>query len=194
MRQGASKAKGANFEREVCRELSEWVSTGKADDLFWRSSMSGGRATLGRKKGVIRENVTGDLVVVATTGLYAERARCLLAAVAVEAKHLATIGLRSLILANTGPLRSALDQTAPTLKHPLVVARANHRATVIITTAALYDTLIHPNTPILAARLLIPTSTGSLRNLVIITAKTFYNTADPVILDRPNAIPTFIPN
>lgn len=45
------KSKGANWEREVCRRLSRWVTKGRSEDVFWRSSMSGGRATVHRKQG-----------------------------------------------------------------------------------------------------------------------------------------------
>lgn len=44
------KQKGAAFERAVCVALSKWVSGDERQDLFWRSAMSGGRSTLGRKK------------------------------------------------------------------------------------------------------------------------------------------------
>jgi hypothetical protein len=40
------KAKGASFERLICSRLSLWVSGYTREDLFWRSAMSGGRATL----------------------------------------------------------------------------------------------------------------------------------------------------
>lgn len=46
-----SKQKGAKFERDCCQRLSLWISDLKRDDLFWRSSMSGGRATLKSRKG-----------------------------------------------------------------------------------------------------------------------------------------------
>ena len=36
--------KGSNFEREICKMLSEWWSSGANDDLFWRTDNSGGRA------------------------------------------------------------------------------------------------------------------------------------------------------
>jgi hypothetical protein len=46
----ARKQKGAEFERSVCKKLSLWCSHFKRVDLFWRSAMSGGRATLENKK------------------------------------------------------------------------------------------------------------------------------------------------
>ena len=38
-------AKGGDFEREVSRLLSLWWTEGARDDVFWRTSASGGRAT-----------------------------------------------------------------------------------------------------------------------------------------------------
>ena len=46
MRRGGSKSKGAGYERDVCKRLSLWVTNGKRQDIFWRSAMSGGRATI----------------------------------------------------------------------------------------------------------------------------------------------------
>lgn len=40
----AGKGKGGAFERDLCRDLSLWWSRGKRDDIFWRTSGSGGRA------------------------------------------------------------------------------------------------------------------------------------------------------
>lgn len=51
MRKGGGNAKGASFERKIAKALSLWVSDGKHEDLFWRTSQSGGRATTARSKG-----------------------------------------------------------------------------------------------------------------------------------------------
>jgi len=37
-------AKGSNFEREVCKQLSLWWSKDKRDDIFWRTAGSGAMA------------------------------------------------------------------------------------------------------------------------------------------------------
>jgi len=67
MKQGGGKSKGATFEREVCSKLSLWVSKGERDDLFWRSSMSGGRATVRFQKG--KDTVTaGDITAIHEMG------------------------------------------------------------------------------------------------------------------------------
>ena len=37
--------KGSAFERRMCKELSLWWTDGERDDVFWRTSGSGARAT-----------------------------------------------------------------------------------------------------------------------------------------------------
>jgi hypothetical protein len=63
-----SKQKGSAFEREICKKLSLWVSEGNYDDLFWRSAMSGGRATVRTKKGQITSSGHGDITAVSPKG------------------------------------------------------------------------------------------------------------------------------
>lgn len=62
-----SKQKGAQFERDMCRKLSLWLSGGRRSDLFWRSAMSGGRATLAAKKGDDTVQSSGDLTAIDST-------------------------------------------------------------------------------------------------------------------------------
>lgn len=52
-RKGRGKSKGSAFERSICRQLSLWWSKGRHDDIFWRTSNSGGRAT-------VRNSTTGE--------------------------------------------------------------------------------------------------------------------------------------
>lgn len=61
MRPGGGKAKGAAFEREVCRKLSMWLSNGVHEDVLWRSAMSGGRSTVAFKKGKKLAQQAGDI-------------------------------------------------------------------------------------------------------------------------------------
>jgi len=63
-----SKQKGSSFERYTCKQLSLWVSEGKSDDLFWRSAMSGGRATVRTKKGEKTASGHGDITAVTPEG------------------------------------------------------------------------------------------------------------------------------
>jgi len=61
MKPGGGKSKGASFEREVCVLLSKWVTSGTREDVFWRSALSGGRATIAHAKGRSLSTQVGDL-------------------------------------------------------------------------------------------------------------------------------------
>lgn len=64
--------KGSNFEREVCKRLSLWwteLETKPRDDVFWRSSISGGRATVRAKTGKSTFGSYGDIAAVDPIGL-----------------------------------------------------------------------------------------------------------------------------
>ena len=64
--------KGSSFEREICKTLSEWWSQdteGTArDDVFWRASQSGGRATQRAKSGKRTSGSYGDIAAVDPVG------------------------------------------------------------------------------------------------------------------------------
>lgn len=55
------QGKGSEFERRLCKTLSLWWSHGERDDLYWRSSMSGGRATFRARKNKTTAGHYGDI-------------------------------------------------------------------------------------------------------------------------------------
>lgn len=62
-------AKGSNFEREICKDLSRWWTQDEdRDDVFWRSSNSGGRATVRGRKGKKTYGHAGDIAAVDPIG------------------------------------------------------------------------------------------------------------------------------
>jgi hypothetical protein len=63
-----SSAKGSSFEREVCRQLSLWWTSQERDDIFWRASQSGGRATTRAKRGKSTANSAGDVAYLDVIG------------------------------------------------------------------------------------------------------------------------------
>jgi len=67
-RGSGSKQKGGQFERQVCKQLSLWMSRGMHDDWFWRSAMSGGRATVQRRKGKRNQTQVGDVSAIHPQG------------------------------------------------------------------------------------------------------------------------------
>ncbi len=68
MSKGRGKQKGNSFEREICVLLSKWWTGGKRDDIFWRTSNSGGRATVRNKAGKKTKNQYGDICAVDPIG------------------------------------------------------------------------------------------------------------------------------
>ena len=61
MRKGGGSNKGSEFEREICKKLSKWVSDGERDDIYWRTAGSGARATCRARKGKATANSDGDV-------------------------------------------------------------------------------------------------------------------------------------
>ena len=53
--------KGGQFERTICKELSLWWTEGERNDVFWRTSTSGARATSRSKKGKSTFGQYGDI-------------------------------------------------------------------------------------------------------------------------------------
>ncbi len=65
----SSKNKGSSFERLICRQLSVWWSGNEeTEDLFWRSSSSGGRATVRGRKGKTTTGHHGDITCTSEVG------------------------------------------------------------------------------------------------------------------------------
>jgi len=56
-----SSAKGGGFERLMCRAWSKWWTNERRDDIFWRTSGSGSRATTRGKKGIEDKWNHGDM-------------------------------------------------------------------------------------------------------------------------------------
>jgi len=125
MRPGGGKAKGAAYERYVCKRLSLWVSDGARDDLFWRSSMSGGRATIGLRAGKARGAQAGDVSAVGRD----PRAGAFIDTFYVECKHLRSVEIRDFVTGTKGGIVSivtlAIEQAAEYRRKAMVIARQN---------------------------------------------------------------------
>jgi hypothetical protein len=140
MRKGGGKAKGADFERAICEKFSLWVSGGKRKDLYWRSAMSGGRATV--RRGDVRQ--AGDICAVAAEGHY------LTDTFYFELKHYKKITLDCLLW-DKGELitlwKQTLVQAAKYNRVPVLLFRKNGWPVVWCTTyEGMYalNKIIHP--------------------------------------------------
>lgn len=60
--------KGSNYERQMCREFSLWWTSGKDDSVYWRTSNSGGRATIRRRNNKRSDLHCGDMCAIDPIG------------------------------------------------------------------------------------------------------------------------------
>ena len=60
--------KGENFEREICKFFSLWITEQQRDDIFWRTSGSGGRAGHRKAKNIETAFSAGDMTFIDPKG------------------------------------------------------------------------------------------------------------------------------
>lgn len=137
----ASKRKGSSFERELCRDLSLWVSRAEHEDLFWRSAMSGGRGTIRVDKHGAQK-VSGDICSVRREGhIFTDWWH-------VEAKHVKDMELTSFALKDTGFLaiewRRCVRQAKSHRKLPMLVVKQNRFPIIVVLEGGLLDTPYMP--------------------------------------------------
>lgn len=133
-----SKRKGAAWEREICIALSNWVSGGERGDLFWRSSMSGGRATIQhqRRKAVagrvfLNEDHAGagDVSAVHPDG------HPLTHRFVIECRFYKELHLEQLIYSERGRLlrwwMDLIKVAEQHGRHPMLIAKENYRRPIV---------------------------------------------------------------
>lgn len=132
MRPGGGKQKGAAFERDICVRLSQWVTQGRREDLFWRSAMSGGRATVAKRRGSNLASQAGDISAVHKLG------HVLTSDFYFELKHVKDLGLDSFITKSIGPLaqywRTACKEANRYTKEPILIVRQNRLPILLLST------------------------------------------------------------
>lgn len=130
MRAGGGKQKGSAFEREVCTALSLWVSYGKHKDCFWRSAISGGRATMAFKRGEKLRRVAGDICATGPEG------HALTDHYYIECKHYKALGIDRFIVCGTGKIgafwRRTCKEASKYGRKPILIARQNGMPTLMI--------------------------------------------------------------
>lgn len=133
MRAGGGKQKGAAFERWVCKRLSLWASNGEATDLFWRSAMSGGRATIAAQRGKAKSAAAhaGDITATSARGHF------LTDLFLIECKFYSKLDLLPFLLGHDkGKLYAfwykAKIQSGEIDKQPLLIAKQNQEAAFVL--------------------------------------------------------------
>ena len=141
MRPGGSNAKGAEYERDVCRRLSLWVTDMRSQDIFWRSAGSGGRET-----NLIRHHrhcsgQSGDVVCIANPDVDSKSVdlgHLFLQLFCVECKYYQNLNLDRIFWGKTGEFfdawSQALRQATACNRMPLMIAKQNYRAQEVFCT------------------------------------------------------------
>ncbi len=128
MRKGGSKQKGGSFERKIAVELSKWISSGEREDLLWRSSMSGGRATVARKSGKELQTQAGDLSAIHPL------AQSFISRFYPEIKHYKNLQFDG-IITGTGHLvrfwQSTVIEANSYKRSPILIAKQNQKPTIV---------------------------------------------------------------
>jgi hypothetical protein len=132
-----SKEKGSQWERTICRDLSQWISDGKRYDVFWRSAMSGGRATVQLAHGYKLKAQAGDISSIASLG---ER---LLDHFIIESKFYSDLQIPQLVLKDAGFLTVFWNELrAKALvygKSPILIGKQNNYPALCMMTGDALD-------------------------------------------------------
>ena len=130
MRKGGGKGKGSQFERDVCVALSRLVNPGGDDTIFWRSAMSGGRATVQGRKGIKNKTQLGDITCVHDKGNF------LTNYFIVECKFYSKLDTQSFLFSGKGILaqfwRKLNLECTTNDRVPMLIAKQNRMSTLLL--------------------------------------------------------------
>lgn len=130
MKAGAGKRKGGNYERQIARKLSLWITQDKNENGLWRSSSSGATATINKKKGNINPYQCGDLCAVSADCYgFAEK-------IYVEIKSYKKLSIANFIFNRSSILKKFWDvakkESKEYNKEPIIIAKENNFPELII--------------------------------------------------------------
>ena len=142
----SKSAKGSSFEREICKQLSLWWTDNERDDVFWRTSGSGARATTRRKNNIRTKYEYGDVAFTDPIG------QPLMDAFLIELKRGYSNDISILdLLDKSDGLKDTLllqwwkkaeeERGFAERKHSLIIFRRNRREACIFMTRCLYNLL-----------------------------------------------------
>lgn len=137
MKKGGGKQKGSEFERQVCKDLSMWISGGQRKDLFWRSAMSGGRATLALKKSESAVSQAGDVSAIDQLGYD------FIKTYLVECKAYKNLNFHHMLSMSNGEFVTfwlkVKDDASLNRKQPMLIAKQNYIPTIVCVNETTYD-------------------------------------------------------
>lgn len=123
MRPGGGSSKGGQFERDICKALSLWVSGGKRTDIFWRTALSGGRAKILLRAGKEGGAQAGDVGMIHPMGAK------FLELFLVDAKSRADLHLHSFITERKDSIldfwKKVCEEADSFNRSPILIAKQN---------------------------------------------------------------------
>jgi len=129
------KRKGNNYEREISKNLSLWISNNKSDDLFWRSQGSGGRHTVRYKKNLTLEGQSGDIA-----STHSGISEDFLKIFCVEVKFYKDINIWGMITKTKKGIldfwEQAYKKARQVKKLPILIVKENYRPALFISNRA----------------------------------------------------------
>ena len=131
-----SKNKGSSFERLISKKISLWYSNGEKDDLFYRTSNSGGRFTVRINKGKETSGQHGDVCS------YSSESELFSKNILIECKHYKDADLWSLFTESKGDnifnwWKEAVKESVDSKTEPMLVVRQNNRPILLLTSTRL---------------------------------------------------------
>lgn len=132
MKAGQGKAKGSEWERQVGKMLSMWLTYGARPDIFSRNVLSGGTFTLAQNKGQSSSHMPGDLMAAHPLAFD------FLSQYLIECKHLASLGLENYLFdrSGKGEMTKIVALAASQAEHAgldfMLIAKQNYRDPLVI--------------------------------------------------------------
>jgi hypothetical protein len=122
MKPGGGKHKGGNFERKICRDLTEWITGVRDPVIMWRSAASGAQATQLSKAGK-KSKMHGDIIAIAPDG------EIFISMFSVECKSYKTYDLEKFLYYDSGELAKwwsqCVSDARKSFRIPLLIVKRN---------------------------------------------------------------------
>ncbi len=138
-----SKAKGCQYERDISKTLSLWLTDGEREDVLWRSAGSGNRSTIADD----HRAHAGDLMATTPEGFV------LTEPTYIEIKRYKDLEIKK-IVKGTGKLFKVWNDTVEEAKKfekwPVLIARQNYYPALWCVPGRIFKPLVEP-VPVLEA-------------------------------------------